>query len=84
MDQAVIDRLTKSVGTETDAGDAMMTVLATVADQLRKSANDPVAVNALADTLDAKAAAWTAATLANTPAAAQAPPVSEPPATPVV
>lgn len=81
-----LDRLTASVAAEEGAVTSLTTLVTGLADLIRNSANDPAALNALADSLDAETATINAAVVANplpTPAPAPAPtPATAPAAAP--
>jgi ABC-type transporter Mla subunit MlaD len=66
---AEIDRLTASVAALTTAEQSSNALLAQLSQLIRDNANDPAALNALADSIDADTAEITAAVVANTPAA---------------
>lgn len=66
---AEIDRLTASVASLTTAEQSSNALLAQLSQLIRDNANDPAALNALADSIDADTAEITAAVVANTPAA---------------
>jgi len=73
---AALDRITQEVSETKTAVASVLTLVAGLATQIRDNAEDPVALNALADDLDAGQAEIAAAITANTPAE---PPVEEPP-----
>lgn len=66
---AELDRTVASVQKLTDAADGMEQLLTTLAGEIRNSGTDAAALTALADKVDAKAAEYAAAVVANTPAA---------------
>ena len=66
---AELDRLTASVAAEDTVIDSAVALINGLAQQIRDHANDPAALNALADDIDAKSAALSEAVTANTPAA---------------
>lgn len=74
---AELDRLTTEVTETKSSVESVITLVDGLAQQIRDLANDPAALNALADELDAQQARIAAAVTANTPA----PP--EPPVEPV-
>ncbi len=61
-------KLTAAVERDKTVNDSAATLIAGLADQLRAVAGDVVAVNALADALDAQSSALADAVTANTPA----------------
>ena len=65
---AEMDTLSAQVHANSDLVDSAVTLINGLADQIRALANDPVALNALADELQQKDAALAAAVTANTPA----------------
>jgi len=67
-EMADLARLTAAVETNTSAEASAIDLIQQIADELRASATDQAAVNALADQLTASAAALGAAVVANTPA----------------
>ncbi len=72
-----LDNLTAEVTKLTSVGDGMETLLATLSREIAGlKAGDPTqnaAIDALTAQIDAKAAEWSAAVVANTPAASPAP-----------
>ena len=70
-----LDRLTASVAQATTVAESAVTLIGTIAAEIRDNVDDSDALNDLADKLDAETADLAAAVSANTPAA---PPVSEP------
>ena len=64
----VTDRLTASVGALTNVAQSATALLNNLAQEIRDSAGDPVALNALADTIDSDVKELTDAVTANTPA----------------
>lgn len=64
-----LDRLSSEVAENTSVTQSAITLLGNLSEQLRALANDPAAINALADTLDANSNALAAAVTANTPTA---------------
>ena len=64
---AALDRLTTEVSETSTAVDSVLALVEGLAQQIRDAATDPVALNKLADELDAKQAAIAAAVTANTP-----------------
>jgi hypothetical protein len=76
--QIAIDRLTQTVTDLETVQESAEALIATTAQAIRDSANDPVALNALADKLDADKATLAKAVSDNTPAAA---PAADPTAT---
>lgn len=64
-----IDRLTASVTALTTVDDSLVALVGNLAQAIRDNASDPVALNALADKLDAESTKVAAAVTANTPAA---------------
>lgn len=73
-----LDRLTASVAAESAVIDSAVTLLGTLAQEIRDNIGDDAALNALADGIDAKKSALADAVAANTPAA----PPTEPPVEP--
>jgi hypothetical protein len=69
MPSPELDRLTASTTAEITVGDSMAVLLGTLSEIIRNTAPTAAALSALADTVDAKTAEWTAAVIANTPAA---------------
>ncbi len=65
---AALDRLTTEVAETKTAIDSALALITGLAQQIRDIATDPVALNALADELDAKQAEIAAAVEANMPA----------------
>ncbi len=65
---ADLTALEAAVKANTDAEDSALTLIKTIADELAASKTDPAKVQALADKLNASAAALAAAVVANTPA----------------
>lgn len=63
-----LDQLRVAVQNCTTVGDSLVTLVQGLSGQLAASKNDPAAVQAIADELGAKGAAWQAAVTANTPA----------------
>lgn len=61
-----------------DAIDSAVSLLGTLAQEIRDNATDPAALAALADELDAQTNALAAAVVANTPAAPTEPEVEQP------
>lgn len=66
---AAMDRLTAEVTETRSSVTAVLALVAGLAEQIRTNAQDPVALNALADELDASQASIAEAVTANTPAA---------------
>lgn len=66
MGSPELNRLTDEVSEATDVMASATTLIQGLAQQLRDAANDPVAINALADQLDVNANALAAAVSANT------------------
>jgi len=66
---AALDNLTAKVAANTTVVESAITLIGGLADQLRAAANDPAAVNALADQLDTEDAKLANAITTNTPAA---------------
>ena len=64
---AALDRITAEVAETKTAVASVLTLVAGLAEQIRNNAEDPVALNALADDLDAAQADIAAAVAANTP-----------------
>lgn len=64
-----LSTLTADVAANTDAVASAVTLLDTLAQELRDAAGDPAAVAALADSISANTAALASAVAANTPAA---------------
>jgi peptidoglycan hydrolase CwlO-like protein len=73
---AELDRLQQAVTNCTTVGDSAVALIKGLSAQIAASKNDPAALQAIADRLDAEAAAWKTAVEANTPAA----PTTTPPA----
>lgn len=73
-----LDDVEAKLAANTNAGDAMMTLLDTIKADLDAAGVDATRLAALSASLDANSARWAAATLKDTPAAAQAPEVSPP------
>lgn len=73
-----LDILRASVTRIEDRGDATITLLTGLAEQVRQNAEDPIAIRALADKLDAQAGEFEAAIAANTPPAPAPDPVADP------
>lgn len=73
-----LDSLTAAVKANTDVEQSAIALIADIAQRLADAKTDPAAVQALADQLNANAAALSAAVVANTPAAPAAP--ASPPA----
>lgn len=74
-----LDRLKQEVAENNTLTGSVITLLENLSQQIRDNAEDPAALNALANDLDAQNAALAAAVEANTPTA-PAPPVDpEPP-----
>lgn len=73
-----LDDLEAKLAANTNAGDAMMALLDTIKAQLDAAGTDPARLSALSAKLADNSDRWTAATLKDTPAAAQAPVVSPP------
>lgn len=71
-----LDRITTSVAAVKDRDDSIIALVQTLAQQLRDNANDPAAISALADSLDADNQSVVDAVNANTPPAAPAAPTS--------
>lgn len=65
---AELDRLTSEVQQSRDATDSAITLISGLADQIRALQNDPAALAALADSLDADQTRIAEAVTANTPA----------------
>ena len=65
---AAMDRLTSEVAETSTAVDSILTLVEGLAQQIRDNAADPVALNKLADELDAKQQKIADAVAANTPA----------------
>lgn len=70
---AAMDRLIQEAQEQTSAIDAVLGVLERIAGEIRGNAEDPVAINKIADELDASQQKIAAAIAANTPA--EEPPV---------
>jgi len=70
---AELERLTAEVSEIETVGDSVVTLINQLAEIIRTQSSNPVELNALADRLDAKAAAISAAIVANTPAATEPP-----------
>lgn len=68
-----LSRLQQDVAAETNQITAAETLLSGLSAAMKASANDPAAISALADTIEAKTAELAAAVAANTPAAPPAP-----------
>lgn len=66
---ADLSRLQASVASEKTVIDSAVTLLGSLADQIRAAAGDPGAVTALADQIDSDTQNLAAAVTANTPAA---------------
>lgn len=64
-----LTRLEEAVKRDATVNQSAITLLGNLSDELRKVANDPAAVNALADQLDANQKALADAVVANTPGA---------------
>lgn len=64
---AELDRLTTEVSENNSAIDSAIVLINGLAQQIRDLATDPAALNALADSLDAKSNELAAAVAANTP-----------------
>lgn len=64
-----LTRLTAAVEKEKTVDESAATLLAQLSGLLKAHANDPAAINALADQLDVQSDALAAAVTANTPAA---------------
>lgn len=82
-----LDRLTQEVADTKSSVDSVIALVEGLAQQIRDSVNDPAALNALADELDAQQGRIAAAVSANTPTPPAEPPVeppAEPPAEPPV
>lgn len=62
-----VDRLKQSVAALATVEEGVKTLLATLAADIRANAEDPAAINAVADQIDAQAADLTNAILINTP-----------------
>jgi chromosome segregation ATPase len=75
---AALDRLTAEVSESREATNSVLTLVAGLADQIRDLKDDPAALEALADDLDAQQSEISAAVTANTPA--EEAPVEEEPA----
>lgn len=71
---AVTDRLTASVAALTTAEQSAVALLNQLSQLIRDNAEDPTALNKLADDIDADTAALAAAVTANTPSAPTEPP----------
>lgn len=67
MANTTLDRLTTEVAETVTVIDSAVVMIEGLAQQIRDTAGDATAANALADTLDAKANALAAAITANTP-----------------
>lgn len=65
---AALERITQEVAETKTAVESAITLINGLAQQIRDNAEDPVALNALADELDAQQAAIGEAVAANTPA----------------
>lgn len=74
---AELDRLTQTVSKNNSMIDSGITLIKGLADEIRTLKAEPAKLSALADSLDAKAAALAAAIAENTPAAPQ--PIPTPP-----
>ena len=66
---AALDRITAEVSESRTATDSALALIAGLVTQIRDNANDPAALTALADSLDAQQADLAAAVTENTPAA---------------
>lgn len=64
-----LSRLEAAVARDRTVNESAITLLADLAQRLRDAANDPAAINALADALEANQDALAAAVTANTPSA---------------
>lgn len=64
-----LTRITQEVHETTDAEESAIVLLGRLSDLLKQNAADPVAINALADDLQAKKTALAASIVANTPSA---------------
>lgn len=64
-----LSRLEAAVARDRTVNESAITLLADLAQRLRDAANDPAAINALADALEANQDALAAAVSANTPSA---------------
>lgn len=73
-----LDRLTASIAGMKTVGQSSNALLRKLAQMIRDNANDPAALTALADDVDAQSADMSAAVVENTPAEGE-PPVEEPP-----
>ncbi|MER9336035.1 hypothetical protein NKJ06_18930 [Mesorhizobium sp. M0293] len=71
---AVTDRLAASVANLTSAQQSAVTLLSQLSQLIRDNAEDPTALNKIADDIDADTASLAAAVVANTPAANEPPP----------
>lgn len=69
MASQALQRLQESVRKNNDRGDAFIAFVRGVVAELKANAEDPAAINALADDLDAQAADFDAAIIENTPSA---------------
>src|SRR2546425_3184731 len=70
---AVPDRLTASVSNLTSAQRSAVTLLGQLSQLIRDNAEDPTALNKIADDIDADTAAIAAAVVANTPTSSEPP-----------
>ena len=66
---AATDRIAAEVAEGTEVGQSAIRLITGLAQQIRENAEDPAALNALADSLDANNAALAEAVAANTPSA---------------
>lgn len=66
---AALDRLTADVSALTTVDASAIALLSGLADQIRANAEDPAAMNKLADDIEAQNTALSAAVTANTPVA---------------
>lgn len=66
-----LTRITTEVSEMSSVVDSAVALLGDLSQRIRDNASDPVALNALADTLDAKSNALAAAVAANTPASGE-------------
>lgn len=66
--EAALARLTASVAANTTVDQSILDLVTRLAQEVRDNANDPAALNALADQIDADAQRITEAVNANTPA----------------
>lgn len=76
---AGLDRLKEEVAENSTLIGSVTTLLNSLSQQIRDNAEDPEALNALADELDAQNASLAAAVEANTPTAPAPPVAPEPP-----